>query len=312
MNKTKLDIKISKDLEKKLFQSITFDNDFLQTIESVILKASAEIMRIYSGEIKVELKSDSSPVTAADKKASEVIESMLGSYYGLDVVSEENIEKFTQEQLKDKIYWLVDPIDGTKHFIKKDGEFSVNIALMAGSSVVAGFIYIPTTKEFFYSTHFTGACKVEDLLTHNSPPISIKVKNLSENSNDEIKILTGSQLNSSKMFTDFYESLGENHKVSKESLGSSIKMCRVAEGKAHIFPRFGGTCEWDTAAAFSILKRAGGNMITIPHYEEVSFLQGFDKWENPYFIATCDLDIEWLKNHINVDHCRVGKQRLKN
>lgn len=287
-------------------KAVGLDESFLTSIEQVMLLASDDIMRVYKGDIKVESKDNSSPVTIADKKASETITSYLDVHFGIPAVSEENIEDFNADDLDGKVYFLIDPIDGTKHFIKKDDEFSINIALMFGGVVVCGFVYMPALDVLYYSLPGDGAYKVENVNDFGSKPVRIFANTFGKG-NEELNVISGGSTKNNTFTKSFLESLGKEVKVNLSQHGSSYKMCLIAEGKQDVYPRFGGTCEWDTAAPFAILKEAGGSIITLPQEEEMTFLNKYPDWENRYFIAIGDTDKDWICSHstVSTDECRI-------
>lgn len=286
-------------------RKVGLDHDMIMQIEQVMLIASDDILRVYNGDIKVLQKGNSSHVTIADKKASDTITEMLRNNFDIPVISEETIEDFEYKDFIGKTYFLIDPIDGTKHFIKKDGEFSINIALMHDKVAVAGFVYMPVLDILYYSLPGEGAYKVENLKDFNSKPVRIYANKFGKNNDASIRVISGQSTKSNSLTKEFLSNLEVTEDVEISSHGSSYKMCLIAEGKRDICPRFGGTCEWDTAAPFPILKEAGGTIYTVPQKEEMTFLRGSLDWENPYFIAMGNVDPKWICSLTKVKDCRI-------
>ena len=225
------------------------------------LKAGEAIMEIYNSEdFEVELKSDDSPLTKADKAAHEIIVSCLASS-SLPILSEEGSNiPFAERKNWDR-FWMVDPIDGTKEFIKRNGEFTVNIALIENQKPVLGVVYAPALKDLYFAEEGIGSFKMKDIIsiedTHNSKPID-----LSRSTYPEIFTLVVSKSHMNEQTQQFVDQKEREHgKIETASFGSSLKICKVAEGSAHCYPRFGPTMEWDTAAAHSIAHYAGCKVI---------------------------------------------------
>lgn len=297
---------LSEEQVELIKSKVGLDEDFLMTMEQAMLIASDDIMRIYKGDIQVSNKDNSSPVTIADKKASETITSFLKVHFGIPAVSEENIEEFHASDLKGKLYFLIDPIDGTKHFIKKDDEFSINIALMLGGEAISGFVYMPALDVMYYSLPGKGAYKIVSVKDFNSKPQRI-FANKFDSDSECLNVISGASTKSNGHTKGFLKNLEEDVSVSLSQHGSSYKMCLIAEGKQDIYPRFGGTCEWDTAAPFPILKEAGGTIVTLPQREEMTFLNNYPEWENRYFLAVGNTDLDWIcsKSIVAEDECRI-------
>lgn len=218
-------------------------------------EAGAAIMEIYNREdVGVETKEDDSPITHADLAANKIITARLRETYpDIPIISEESAQTPYEERKNWEYFWLVDPIDGTKEFIKKNGEFGVNIALIHRDTPVLGVIYAPA-KDLLYYADENGAWKIE-----NGEQTDIEVSEPGDT-----LIVLGSRSHPSPEMQGFLE---EQHKVFENvdvgSLGSSLKFCAVAEGSAHMVPRFGNLHEWDTAAGHAILVAAGGSYTEI-------------------------------------------------
>lgn len=221
-------------------------NELNVAIDAAI-RAGEKIMEIYSGSIEVEYKENNTPLTLADKQANDIIvDSLLKNFPEHSILSEE--KKDTKDRLENDWCWIVDPLDGTKEFIKKNGEFTVNIALSYKHKSVLGVIYVPVTKELYYAVKGHGAyLKSENLL--NKLQVSNKKENL---------ILVASRSHTSKQLSKLIEENKDKFKEVKNA-GSSLKGCLIAKGEADIYYRFGLTSEWDTAAMQCIVEEAGGS-----------------------------------------------------
>ncbi len=223
----------------------------LQEVVSIALDAGRAIMDVYRGEIAVSRKEDDSPLTQADLAAHHVIEAGLS---GLDktipVISEESTSIDYSERKKWNKYWLVDPLDGTREFIKRNGEFTVNIALIEGHHPVLGVVYAPALDLLFFAAKGEGAYRQMD----SKPPQAIRARKF-----DPTQVtVAGSRSHAGARLLGFLDRIGPHMLI---SMGSSLKICLVAEGRADIYPRLGPTYEWDTAAAQCVLEEARGQLV---------------------------------------------------
>lgn len=228
------------------------------------LKAGEEILKIYhSGDFGVEQKKDHSPLTLADKKAHEVITELLAPA-AFPVLSEEGENLPYSERVRWPYFWMVDPLDGTKEFVKRNGEFTVNIALIHQQKAILGVIYVPVTKTLYYAAEGVGSYRMEitSFLNFDIQGIisqSVKLP-LTERQRNFTVVASRSHL--SEKTQDFIAGLKAEHKqVDFISSGSSIKLCIIAEGNADVYPRFAPTMEWDTAAGQAICEIAGKQVI---------------------------------------------------
>ena len=180
----------------------------------------------------------------------------------------------------------MDPLDGTKEFLKKNKEFTVNIALIEKNKPVLGVIYAPAIFELFYASFNNGSFKIVTKKKINSINRSIKIKSNKKNKNDSLKIL-GSRSHSNSKFNKWISDNFNNYKIIQK--GSSIKYCYIAEGKADLYIRFGSTSEWDIAAGDIILTEAGGNLKTIDNKK--IFYNKKESVINPHFIASCNMKL---------------------
>ncbi|MBK9285757.1 MAG: 3'(2'),5'-bisphosphate nucleotidase CysQ [Sphingobacteriaceae bacterium] len=259
-------------------------------IEAAII-AGAEILKVYETNFSVELKSDNSPVTIADKRASDIIINHLKNT-AIPVLSEEDeqIEYRIRKNLKH--IWIIDPLDGTREFVKRNGEFTVNIALIENGKPVIGVIYSPVSRNLYYSSE-KGSFKVEghallEILNNQND------LNLIQKASHKLPLheapaaytLVASRSHLSQKINERINLAKQKfEKVDIINTGSSIKFCLIAEGLAHEYPRFGNTMEWDTAAGQCIIEQAGGKVIDL---ETMSSLQyNRENLCNNSFIAYC-------------------------
>ncbi|TLX73939.1 3'(2'),5'-bisphosphate nucleotidase CysQ [Labilibacter sediminis] len=241
-------------------------NQLLEIAIEAAVKGGKAIMEIYrSGDFGVEMKSDNSPLTLADRAAHEVIEQDLVKT-DIPILSEEGEHNDYEERKDWSQLWIVDPLDGTKEFVKKTGEFTVNIALIENNYPVLGVVFVPATGVLYYGDAKDGAYKLmlnSDWEENFSLSEQIKgaVKLPSNQRNEKLQIVA-SVSHLSKETEDFAEILKEKFgKADFVSVGSSLKICKVAEGTADIYPRLGPTMEWDTAAGQAVAESAGALFI---------------------------------------------------
>jgi len=258
----------------------------LQKTLDIAIRAGEKILEIYENEFDVDYKGDGSPLTVADRNAHQLI---LKELQILDptipVMSEESNQEVFAERLKWEKYWLVDPLDGTKEFVKRNGEFTVNIALIEDGAPVLGVVHTPVKDNSHIAASGVGAFKKTGL---NKAHEILTRKCIADNA-----VMVASRSHSGAEVERFRlnleKSLGE---VEIASMGSSLKICLVAEGSADIYPRLGPTSEWDTAAAQCVLEVAGGQITSIKGerlvYSKPDIL-------NPWFLASGDKTIEWTQ-----------------
>ncbi|WP_429208826.1 3'(2'),5'-bisphosphate nucleotidase CysQ [Aeromonas veronii] len=241
-------------------------------LEPVARAAGAAIMAIYSQHFAVEYKSDESPLTAADKGAHEVIFQALARLTpDIPVLSEESGPEVMAARHGWSRYWLVDPLDGTKEFVSRNGEFTVNIALIEEGVPRWGLVYAPVLDKLWYGGKGAGAWRIADGKCESIQTLPHR--------EGEVWRVVGSRNHLSKETLDFLAPFGEIELV---SMGSSLKFCIIAEGGAELYPRLAPTCEWDTGAAQAVLEGAGGSVTQLDgsplRYNKPDIL-------NPWFIA---------------------------
>lgn len=249
------------------------------------LEAGKEIMNVYNSEFEVELKEDNSPLTEADKRGNDKINSYLIATK-IPIISEESKQTDYSERKNWKLCWIVDPLDGTKEFVKRNGEFTVNIALIENGKPILGVIYVPVTKELYYANVVEAAVFKSKLKSHsvsiNEVVEKAKIISSKKEFPNKIKIV-GSRSHMNTKTLEFIENLKNKTKKEIEivSKGSSLKFCLVAEGNADIYPRFAPTMEWDTAAGQAICEAAGVEVISLETNK--SLLYNKENLLNPWF-----------------------------
>ncbi len=251
------------------------------------LQAGSEILKIYEhSEIQVEIKSDQSPLTIADKAANDLINSFLLPTK-IPIISEENKQTEYSVRKEWDRCWIVDPLDGTKEFIKKNGEFTVNIALCESGRPIFGVVYVPVTRELYYGDVNLGkAYKTKLNAVHNTDIALFAKKDeiLPSGKPKNLYRVVGSR---SHMNEDTMEFIGELKKeygtVEIVSKGSSLKFCLVAEGLADIYPRFAPTMEWDTAAGQAICNAVGLKVTLKGSRDELTYNK--ENLLNPFFLV---------------------------
>ncbi|HBT41734.1 MAG TPA: 3'(2'),5'-bisphosphate nucleotidase [Rhodospirillaceae bacterium] len=251
---------------------LTIDLTLLERVADIAKRAGAQILTVYKTDFEVETKGDNSPVTQADQLAEALITQAIQSEISADIpiVGEEAVEAEGLKQPNGPLFWLVDPLDGTKEFVKRSGEFTVNIALIENGRPVLGVVHLPVLNETFVAGA-PGAFKQ----TGDGPPTPIA----SREAPAEGLTAVVSRSHGAEEADAFLERYTVAHRI---GAGSSLKFCRVAEGAADIYPRFGRTMEWDTAAGHAVLNFAGGRVLTT---DGAPLAYGKIGLENPHFIA---------------------------
>jgi 3'(2'), 5'-bisphosphate nucleotidase len=244
----------------------------LELAKNAALQGGIEILKVYnSDDFGIENKSDESPLTKADKAAHYKIVELLADS-NLPILSEEGAEIPFEVRSKWDYFWMVDPLDGTKEFIKRNGEFTVNIALIHNGEPVMGIVYTPVTKELFYAHQSLGAFKEDSLGLHK---LNLSIP---ENIDNLRVVASRSHLNAeTKSFLD------KLRNPAVVSMGSSLKFLAIADSKADVYPRFAPTMEWDSAAAHGICKVLGIEVMNLETKEPVRYNK--ENLLNPYFIV---------------------------
>ncbi|GJM12855.1 MAG: 3'(2'),5'-bisphosphate nucleotidase CysQ [Pseudohongiella sp.] len=267
------------------------DLQLLHAVNEISIAAGKEILDVYNADqlIEVSIKQDDSPLTDADRRAHRLIVDRLSSLTpDIPVLSEESdvidysIRKTWQR------YWLIDPLDGTKEFINRNGEFTVNIALIENGRSVAGVVHVPVSGISYFGGTGLKAWK-QDSNREAGEAYEISCRPIEKGR--ELCIVASRRHLGDRM-SEIIETIeGHFGEVSLTSMGSSLKMCLLAEGKADIYPRMAPTCEWDTAAAHGILAAAGGEIVDL-QFQPLSYNSKPDLL-NPFFIALADPLFPW-------------------
>ena len=258
---------------------IPVDDALLSQLRGIAERAGAVILEIYaqSEAVEVREKADSSPVTAADEAAEAMIlEALAALTPEVPVVSEEAFEAGKIPEVGDQPFWLVDPLDGTREFLSRNGEFTVNIALICGGLPVAGVVHAPAlSRTWLGATGPDTAARALEIDGRAAPkPIAVRPTPA-----EGVTVVASRRHGSDE---DLGPYLDGRAVAAQASAGSSIKFCLVACGEADLYPRFGRTMEWDTAAGQAVLMAAGGEVIEL---DGRLFTYGKPGFENPHFVA---------------------------
>jgi len=260
-------------------------------VRQIAAETSHLIMDIYiRSDVQICTKSDNSPLTEADMVAHRYIVNQLNLLTpDIPVLSEENVDDIDAKVRLDwDRYWLVDPLDGTKEFIAQNGEFAVNIALIENNQPILGVVAVPAKKVSYFAASGLGAFKAgPDEVAH-----SIQCRSVSHRPLD----ILISRHSHPDALENYLEQIPSHH---LQALGSSIKMCRIAEGKADLYPRFGQTSEWDTAASQCILTEAGGKIVDLKQGAPLKYGEKMDL-HNPQFVAIGKVNKEFIKNYLSI------------
>jgi 3'(2'), 5'-bisphosphate nucleotidase len=255
---------------------------WLGPVIDIARRAGAEILQVYeSGDIRLADKSDASPLTQADIRAHQTIVDALHALTPQwPVLSEESAAIDFAERAQWSRYWLVDPLDGTKEFLSHNGEFTVNIALIDGHEPALGVVYAPARGLLYYGIPGAGAFRA-----HGTEPASPIV--VQRHAAAPLRIV-GSRSHRGDSLDGLLSHLGSHQLI---AVGSSLKLCMVAEGSADLYPRLGTTCEWDTAAAHAVVLAAGG-LVTTTQGSPLTYNRG-PELLNPHFLVYADRERHW-------------------
>jgi 3'(2'), 5'-bisphosphate nucleotidase len=259
-------------------------------------KAGKEILDVYESNFAVEHKEDKSPLTEADKRSHTIIQNSLEKISDFPILSEEGRDIPYSERKNWEYFWMIDPLDGTKEFIKRNGEFTVNIALIYKNKPVLGVVYAPVLKTFYFGADGIGAYQLTgknldffqnfDEIFQNSNRLPIEYKR-------EKKVVVASRSHMSEETENFIEKIKEKYgEIEIQSIGSSLKLCLVAEGNADFYPRLAPTMEWDTAAAHAVVNNAGGRVVEFKNVSKIEDLNNLPELKynkenllNPWFVV---------------------------
>lgn len=255
---------------------------FIEPVVELAIEAGDAILEVYATDFDVQEKDDSSPLTQADMASNRRIEQGLRALTpNIPVLSEESALPAFAERSQWETYWLVDPLDGTKEFVNRNGEFTVNIALIEKNRPVFGVVHVPVHHKTYFGCAGYGA----ELRDAGAESRKIRV---AEKSAERVRVV-GSRSHGRSSLDGFLENLGE---YEMHPMGSSLKFCLIAEGTADIYPRLGPTSEWDTAAAQAVVEQAGGSVVTLDG-KPLSYNCKSDIL-NPHFLVVGPEDRDWL------------------
>lgn len=259
------------------------DANLLAKVVKLAQQAGDAILSVYSEQFEVTHKSDQSPLTVADLRSHEIIsKGLLALTPSVPVLSEEASDIPFEQRREWTRYWLVDPLDGTKEFVSRNGEFTVNIALIENHVPVLGVVHVPVTSTTYTGAVGVGAFKQVDGMT--SEPLRVR------SPADSPLRIVGSRSHRGDTLDQYLPKLSPYELI---AVGSSLKFCLVAEGSADFYPRFGPTSEWDTAAAQAVVEAAGGRVVKT-NGERLSYNTKADLL-NPHFLVYGDLERDWLR-----------------
>lgn len=259
---------------------MNFKGELLETVLGFCREAGAEILKFYGVHSRVTFKADESPLTVADQASHDLLTWRLAKLTpDVPVVSEESASKPESASLQTGKFWLVDPLDGTKEFLKGTGDFTVNVALLEERRPILGVVFAPARGIAYLASRSNGAWRQEaeadpvSIQTRPAPEKNLRVVASKDHAGPGVEALL-------KRLPD----------AEVTSIGSSLKFCMVAEGKADFYPRFVGTMEWDTAAAQCVVEEAGGQLLTL---DGNPLGYGKKEWRNPAILTIGDAAFDW-------------------
>lgn len=253
-----------------------FDH-LISVIRRLALEAGDRIMEVYDGpDFAVKVKGDQSPVTEADEAADAIISAGLQAEFpDLVLITEEQAASHT---LSASTFLIVDPLDGTKEFVKRGGDFTVNIAYVENGVPLRGVVYAPALKRLFYT--LANGATVEETGAFSKDKVGPQTRLSVRKPDNAALMVVASKSHRDQALEDY---IGKYAVLDSTSAGSSLKFCLVATGEADLYPRLGRTMEWDTAAGDAVLRGAGGHVVHFDTHQPLTY--GKSGWDNPFFIA---------------------------
>ena len=268
-----------------------WNDDQLKILLKIIREAGSEILSVYSdnSNFRVNYKEDDSPITKADRLANRIIVRALKKLpVNFPILSEESAKPSYRKRESWIDYWLIDPLDGTKEFIKQNGEFTVNIAHIRNGIPEMGAVHVPVNGVTYLGKRGSGAWMVDQ----DDAAREIHARKI-ENPSRAIKVMT-SRSHRNDLLDNLIQNIsGKVGEVEIVTMGSSLKICLLAEGKADLYPRLTPTCEWDTAAAHAVLAGSGGEIFDV-NFRSLKYNQK-SSLLNPNFFAVADPNFDWGK-----------------
>jgi len=256
---------------------------YVTPLKEMILKAGDTVMEVYHSDFDVYGKADQSPVTEADRRGEEVIEAALKVMApDIPIVGEEAKSEGKCPDISGGLFWLVDPLDGTKEFIKKGSDFTVNIGLIQNGKPIMGFVLAPAMNRLYWGIDGVGAwiADVQDGTLTGEREIKTR------KADTENLVIVASKSHRSPELEAYLEHFPGAENV---SIGSSLKLCLLATGEADLYPRLGPTCEWDTAAAHAVLLAAGG-FVEVAGGSALTYAKDLTTFLNPWFLCRADTE----------------------
>jgi 3'(2'), 5'-bisphosphate nucleotidase len=266
--------------------------DWLPDLVRLAAEAGEAILEVYDSDFSVEIKADDSPLTQADLAAHRVIVAGLTRLTpDIPILSEESEAPAYSVRKDWERYWLIDPLDGTKEFVNRNGEFTVNIALIVGHAAVLGIVGLPTQSLVYTGDTAEGVARRFDLNDREAPPKEINGRAFKD---ANALAVVASRSHGGERLEAYIGSLGARFgNVERTPVGSSLKLCILAEGRADIYPRLAPTSEWDIAAAHAVLSAAGGDLWAA-NGEPLEY-NAKESLLNPEFIAVADQSFDWRR-----------------
>jgi 3'(2'), 5'-bisphosphate nucleotidase len=257
-------------------------NELIEPVADLAVEAGHAIMAVYATDFDVQAKGDDSPLTLADLASHRrIVAGLKALTPDVPIISEESGLPPFEERSQWPRYWLIDPLDGTKEFVNRNGEFTVNIALIESHRPVFGVVHVPVQQKTYIGCESRGT----ELRAAGAPPIALRVATASAR---PVRVV-GSRSHRGSSLDAFLARLGEADMV---PMGSSLKFCIVAEGRADVYPRLGPTSEWDTAAAQAVVEQAGGKVLELDG-KPMSYNRKAEIL-NPWFVVVGAADRDWL------------------
>ncbi len=266
------------------FELEVFVQELIKSVIKIACEAGQKILTVYDSDFSVEQKEDCSPITQADLLAHQHISRRLHELTpDIPILSEESSEQEIANRLCWQRYWLIDPLDGTKEFVSRNGEFTVNIALIENGKPVFGVVFAPVLDLLYWGSEF-GAFKQQGQAA--AQPISVADTPKRE---DTWRVL----VSRNHLSDDTLQYLKQFSSIKQRSIGSSLKFCLVAQGSADLYPRFAPTCEWDSAAAQAVVEAAGGCVLEYPTLNPLRYNRR-NTLLNPHFLVCADTPLSWV------------------
>lgn len=252
--------------------------------------AGEAILQVYHSaeDIDIQTKTDNSPVTAADLAAHHILELGLANLLGdVPVLSEEGEIPSAEIRAQWRRYWIIDPLDGTKEFIERNGQFTVNVALIEDGVAVLGVVYVPVTGITYTGLKGEGATKITPQSSEK-----IHIRTIAEaRAQGGVEVMVSRVYGADKVVAMLDRMSDQLGPITTKSMGSSLKICLIAEGAADLYPRLAPTCEWDTAAAQAVVEAAGGSLLN-DQFQPLRYNQK-DSLLNPHFYVIGDTQFDW-------------------